>query len=62
MKCYDRGDECQKVRDRWEAVGKKAIPKKLAHICGVSNVSRVSFRFFFLSWIDKLLKNTRSKL
>ena len=24
MKCYDRGDECQKVRDRWEAVGRKA--------------------------------------
>lgn len=23
MKCYDRGDECQKVRDRWEAVGRK---------------------------------------
>lgn len=23
MKCYDRGDECQRVRDRWEAVGRK---------------------------------------
>mmetsp|Transcript_45957 Transcript_45957/g.107441 ORF Transcript_45957/g.107441 Transcript_45957/m.107441 type:complete len:397 (-) Transcript_45957:164-1354(-) len=23
MKCYDRGDECQRVKDRWEAVGRK---------------------------------------
>ncbi|CAJ1351888.1 unnamed protein product [Effrenium voratum] len=23
MKCYDRGDECQRVKDRWEAVAKK---------------------------------------
>ena len=23
MKCYDRGEECQRVKDRWEAVGRK---------------------------------------
>lgn len=65
MKCYDRGDECQKVRDRWEAVGKKAIPKKFAHVCAfLWCVQCVTCQCscFFLSWIDKLLKNSRGKL